>query len=265
MSKEVECNCPPCDPGAPKWVTTFGDLMSLLLCFFVLLLSFSEMDKAKYKEVAGSMEKAFGVQRKIKTLQTPKGTKIIARDFDQSAIPTEPKDEIIKYAKKEDVVAEIENEVASGFENDAELIKAEMTEEGLRIRMMGETAFSSGSAALRPQMIPLLKRIARVLQHTEGEIVVSGHTDNIPVRGGRFKSNLHLSILRAYSVADLLLHYGGIEASRMATMGFGEYRPFATNLTENGRRKNRRVEITLRMPDQKPQTAERIEPDFQGY
>ena len=66
------------EEGAPAWVVTFGDLMSLLLCFFVLLLSFSEMDKAKYKEVMGSLAKAFGVQRKIKAFQTPKGVKMIA-------------------------------------------------------------------------------------------------------------------------------------------------------------------------------------------
>ena len=67
--------------GAPAWVMTFADLMSLLMCFFVLLLSFSEMDLSKYKQVAGSMKNAFGVQREIKTMDMPKGTSIIAREF----------------------------------------------------------------------------------------------------------------------------------------------------------------------------------------
>ena len=67
--------------GAPAWVTTFADLMSLLMCFFVLLLSFSEMDLNKYKQVAGSMRNAFGVQREIKTMAMPKGTSVIAQEF----------------------------------------------------------------------------------------------------------------------------------------------------------------------------------------
>jgi chemotaxis protein MotB len=71
--------CPP--PGAPAWMTTFADLMSLLMCFFVLLLSFSEMDVIKYKQVAGSMKDAFGVQREIKVKEPPKGINIIAREF----------------------------------------------------------------------------------------------------------------------------------------------------------------------------------------
>ena len=75
----------PADDGAlpiPAWVVTFGDMMSLLMCFFVLLLSFSEIEQKKYKQVAGSMEKAFGVQREIPTKEMPKGTSIIANIAD---------------------------------------------------------------------------------------------------------------------------------------------------------------------------------------
>ena len=69
------------EKGAPAWVMTFADLMSLLMCFFVLLLSFSEMDVSKYKEMAGSMKNAFGVQRDIKVKEPPKGINVIAREF----------------------------------------------------------------------------------------------------------------------------------------------------------------------------------------
>ena len=69
--------------GAPMWMVTFGDLMALLLCFFVLLLSFSETDRAKYKDVAGSLEKAFGVQRETPAWDSPKGQSMIARNFDK--------------------------------------------------------------------------------------------------------------------------------------------------------------------------------------
>ena len=68
-------------PGTPAWMATFADLMSLLMCFFVLLLSFSEMDLQKYKQVAGSMKNAFGVQNQVKVMDIPKGTSIIAQEF----------------------------------------------------------------------------------------------------------------------------------------------------------------------------------------
>lgn len=79
MSNPPECKCPP--PGLPPWMGTFADLMSLLMCFFVLLLSFSEMDVLKFKQIAGSMKFAFGVQNKIEVKDIPKGTSIIAQEF----------------------------------------------------------------------------------------------------------------------------------------------------------------------------------------
>ncbi|MGB0894747.1 MAG: flagellar motor protein MotB [Parashewanella sp.] len=74
-----KCDCPP--PGAPMWLATFADLMSLLMCFFVLLLAFSEMDVLKFKQLAGSMKNAFGVQNKVKVKDIPKGTSVIALEF----------------------------------------------------------------------------------------------------------------------------------------------------------------------------------------
>jgi len=79
MADEAKCKCPP--PGLPAWMGTFADLMSLLMCFFVLLLSFSEMDVLKFKQIAGSMKFAFGVQNKIEVKDIPKGTSIIAQEF----------------------------------------------------------------------------------------------------------------------------------------------------------------------------------------
>ncbi len=79
MDDEEGCKCPP--PGLPLWMGTFADLMSLLMCFFVLLLSFSEMDVLKFKQIAGSMKFAFGVQNRLEVKDIPKGTSIIAQEF----------------------------------------------------------------------------------------------------------------------------------------------------------------------------------------
>jgi chemotaxis protein MotB len=198
LTEEVE-------EGAPAWVVTFGDLMSLLLCFFVLLLSFSEMDRNRYR--------------------------VISREFDQAIILT----------KIEDVIKPIIEELDGEYEE----LKGYV--EVVTIRMMGEATFDTGKADLKPSFAPLLQKIGEVLAKTRGEIIVAGHTDNVPLVGGLFGSNLGLSMGRAGTVAEFLLRTSRIDPKRLSTMGFGEYRPLTTNDTAEGRQKNRRVEIIVTM------------------
>jgi chemotaxis protein MotB len=224
------------DAGAPRWVVTFGDLMSLLLCFFVLLLSFSELDRQKYKQVAGSMEKAFGVQRQNKVMDPPKGIKMIAKDFDQEVIATRIKESIGK---------ELDEMISSELTDLKDQIEIDSSEEGVTIRLMGESTFDSGKAIIRPVMKPLLKKVAEMIRGNPSDIIIAGHTDDVPIRKGRYGSNLRLSTARASAVAEYIIGHSKIDPQRISTMGFGEYRPIATNATSAGRQKNRRVEIIL--------------------
>ncbi len=225
------------EEGAPAWVVTFGDLMSLLLCFFVLLLSFSEMDRNKYRVVSGSVKNAFGIQRKKPVFESPKGSKMVAKEFDQAIILT----------KIEDVVKEIIEELEGEFEELKGYVEVESAEDQVTIRMMGEATFDTGKADLRSNFVPLLIKIGAILAKTKGEIIIAGHTDNVPLIGGQFGSNLGLSMARAGTVAEFLLRSSAINPKRLSTMGFGEYRPLASNDTAAGRQKNRRVEIVLTM------------------
>jgi len=235
--------------GAPAWVVTFSDLMSLLLCFFVLMLSFSELDKAKYKEVAGSLAKAFGVQRVQKAFQVPKGVTMIAKDFDQQPVPNHPREEFVAMQRRQEAGRELKKAVEERFRDLQDLIQVEVIRGEVTIRLMGETAFDSGKAEIRPQMIPLLRNICRVLEDAPGDIVIAGHTDNVPILGGLYGSNLKLSTARAATVAEFLMQHSRIAPARIATMGFGQYRPIDTNETLKGRQRNRRVEIVLREPE----------------
>ncbi len=230
------------EEGAPMWMVTFGDLMSLLLCFFVLLLSFSEMDRQKYKELSGSMQNAFGVQRKKQVFDIPKGQKIIAKNFDQEAIT---------LSQETDIIEQVRKAIRDSFGSSAGMIEFNADEYKIRIRLMGESTFHSGSADIRDSMKPLLAKIAEVFRNNKENIIIAGHTDNVPLRkGSRFKTNLQLSMSRAASVADFFLSEGAIKPDRISTMGFGEHRPLATNDDPQGRQKNRRVEIILgAMPD----------------
>lgn len=238
MSEELIQNNPIVEEGAPAWVVTFGDLMSLLLCFFVLMLSFSEMDRKKYKVVSGSIAHAFGIQKKTPVFDSPKGQKIIAKEFDQAVIVNKIQEELVKP-----IVVEIE----TNFKEMKDLIEVDVAGNQVAIRLMGETTFDLGKGEIRPQMLPLLVKIGALLKGTRGEIIIAGHTDNLPLRGGPYKSNLGLSMARAASVADFLLKKASIGPERISTMGFGEHRPLATNDTRQGKEKNRRVEIILTM------------------
>jgi chemotaxis protein MotB len=224
------------DAGAPRWIVTFGDLMSLLLCFFVLLLSFSELDRQKYKQVAGSMEKAFGVQRRTKVMEVPKGMKMIAKDFDQ---------ELIATRIKEDIGKEIDEIITSQLSDLKDQIEIDGSDEEIIIRLMGESTFDSGKAVIRPQMKPLLKKVAEMIRDNANDIIIAGHTDNVPIRKGPYRTNLRLSTARASAVAEYIISHSNINPRRISTMGFGEYRPIETNDTPAGRQKNRRVEIIL--------------------
>jgi chemotaxis protein MotB len=236
----------PVEEGTPAWVVTFGDLMSLLLCFFVLLLSFSEMDKAKYKEVAGSLAKAFGVQRKIKAFQAPKGLKMISKDFDQALIPSRPHQEFIDTQQRKRAGRQLQREIQTRFTELRDSIQIVVEEHQVVIRLMGETTFDSGKADIKDRMVPLLHKIGKVLTDSNDEVIVAGHTDNVPVVGGPYGTNLKLSIARAATVAEFLLSHSGIDPGRLSTMGFGKHRPLETNETAVGRKRNRRVEIILR-------------------
>ena len=129
-----------------------------------------------------------------------------------------------------------------------DMIEIEPGKHQMVIRLMGETAFDSGNARVKQKMLPLLKKIAAILKGTSGEIVIAGHTDNVPVSGGKFRSNLQLSIERATRVTELLLAQEPIAPERISAVGFGKFRPLESNDTAEGRKRNRRVEIIIKDP-----------------
>jgi chemotaxis protein MotB len=246
------------DKGAPKWVVTFGDLMSLLLCFFVLLLSFSEMDRQKYRIVAGSLAQAFGIQRQDRSkMDSPRGAKMVALSFDQDLMPKYNKEEFIATQMMETLGRELKEALEGKMRGLEDKIEIESKGNQITIRLLGGATFDSGQARIKPELIPILEEIGIRLKDSQGDIAIAGHTDNVPVLGGPYESNLKLSIARAAEVAEFLIEKVQIPPDRIVTMGYGEYRPSHTNATEAGREKNRRVEIILTaMPRPIPPDAE---------
>jgi chemotaxis protein MotB len=241
---EVQMPADEPEEGAPEWLVTFGDLMSLLLTFFVLLLSFSQTDVAKFKELAGSLEQAFGVQRQEPVYNTPQGMQMVARDFDQAFVEQasvgEPEHEEPLFA---DITAQL-HALLEPLEAQG-LVELETQGTYLVMRLLGHSTFNSGKAEIRADMLQTLQAIGKIVGSTAYDIFVAGHTDNIPTRGGPYRSNLDLSVARAASVVEFFVTQDLVAADKIATMGFGEYRPLVPNDTAENRQKNRRVEIIL--------------------
>ena len=207
---EAKPKCPTCPP---PWLATFADLMSLLMCFFVLLLAFSEMDALKFKQLAGSMAVAFGVQRDIETKTIPKGTSIIAKEFSPGR-PSPTALKVMRQHTTDDRKNSLDFTVGKGeggvekekVEKRLEKLKKELHDEIKKgsvevegddrrtvIRIREKGSFPSGSDKLRPGFEPAIKKIADALVDLKGRIQVSGHTDNIPISTFRFNSNWELS------------------------------------------------------------------------
>jgi chemotaxis protein MotB len=278
MSDE-EHECPPCPAGLPGWLATFADLMSLLMCFFVLLLSFSEMDVLKFKQLAGSMREAFGVQNQIKVEDVPKGTSIIAQEFSPGRPEPTPLNEVRQMTVNNDMntldirskegesdspdkEAGEEKELQKQQEQEAKeeavefaaalaeeigdgSVEVETDGKKIIIRIKEKGSFDSGSAELKFESIPVLAKIRDVLLDVKGNVAIEGHSDNIPYAGRDFESNWDLSVARALAVAHELYGDPRIDQSRFRVIGYADTKALVPNTTRENRIKNRRVEIIV--------------------
>ncbi len=286
-----------CPEGIPAWVMTFADLMSLLLAFFVLLFSFSEMDKAVYKELAGSLKDAFGVQREIKAKETPRGINIIAREFSPGRPQPTTINEVRQMTTDESkmhpvftdpskqgqgqgqgqgikdtnvTLSEEEIKQNARIEKDSALVRAaldkeikegtvdfEVTEKSIILRVREKGSFPSGSANIIKPFKTIVDKISEVFRSFDGVIVVSGHTDNIPIKTYRFRSNWELSSSRAVSVIHELVKTSALRDKKFKIAAYAETRPVDSNDTSTGRSKNRRVEIMMDYSDHaKPEQSD---------
>ncbi len=365
----TEDDCPKCKPpGAPAWMSTFADMATLLMAFFVLILSFAEFNVPKFKQISGSLKNAFGVQRVLPVVEQPKGTTILSLNFSPSPSPsvqetvrqkttleeepeldlqTKDKDEdfkddtkkiaeavkeavargdidiqvlgknvILNFAATEtedknlpQLLQETLNAIekaksAAGKSSEDVLVggleeklkeltkaadiaqealnkqnkekkefkdakqKAELTEDELKVALKQEIgkglvtvekkedrvivtvgaggAFPSGTANLTPAAQKIMSNIAKVNSKGNSRIMVTGHTDNVPlVFGSQYRDNWDLAAARASSVVQSLEDSKVISSDRLIATSKGETQPVASNNTSSGRSKNRRIEIEI--------------------
>ncbi len=230
-----------CEEGAPLWVVTFGDMMSLLLCFFVLIVSFSTMDVIKYRALVGSLRSAFGSQASV-MIQILSGRSAPVGLGDAHPGNRSMTEEELEYELR----AAVEEE---GLTGEATL---HYTDRGLVLRVRGHVLFDPGSAEIRAEAIPLLKKVAAVCRIFPRKVYVEGHTDNTPTRTDRFPSNWELSAARASAVVRYMLEVEHITPERFVASGYAETMPIATNRTAEGRAANRRVEFVFSRGPKEP-------------
>ena len=380
-NEEEEHECPECPPkGAPAWMATFADMATLLMAFFVLILSFAEFNVPKFKQISGSMKNAFGIQRVIPVVEPPKGTTILSLNFSPNPTPAvqdnlkqqttevdQPKVEL--QTKKEDNTKDdgekeeaqelakniqeaiargdikvealgnkvvvnftpteadekelpqllqetlnaVESVKAASGKSDSEVLigglekqladlatasssqgkneaegkegdsvgqsemsqsakeeakKAELAEDKLKIALKQEIgeglvnvdreedkviitvgsagAFKSGSADLTKKAREIMSKIAEQNQKGRSEILVMGHTDNVPLTfGSNYRDNWDLAAARSASVVQQLSTNKALDPKRMKAISYGETRPVESNDTRQGRAKNRRIEIEI--------------------
>jgi chemotaxis protein MotB len=222
--------------GLDGWVMTYGDMMSLLLTFFVLIVSFSSMQEAKFKDAAMSLRKALGVMVQPESVI----------EFNDPLMP--------KYETKEaqDFLFEVralESALLDKGLNEA--VEMSFTPDGVLFRLEAPVLFAPGRAEIQPASHAALNLLAGFLVKFPGEIRIEGHSDSIPISSGRFPSNWELSAARSGAVARFF-QGSGLPPERIAATGYGEHRPLASNDTAEGRAKNRRVEIFLKVDRNQP-------------
>lgn len=237
--------------GAPEWMTTYGDLVTLLLCFFVLLYAMSNVDQAKFAALAASFAgnpKTIMESGAAEGIMDSLGNGII----EMPDISRETEQERADEAKRNrEAQKELQN-MASDFKtylaenNLQDKVEIELTDRYIKLNLPEDVLFDSASAELKPKALPILDIISDALTEYPGsDVNVEGHADNRPIHTIQYKNNWYLSSARATEVTIYLVDKKGIDPDRIVPVGYGEYKPVASNDTPEGRAKNRRVEIVI--------------------
>ena len=245
--------------GSPAWIVTFADLATLLLTFFILLLSFAEMDVEKYRAMANSMSVALSGTRVITEVVGGAPESVIATEPapQTPTAPTEPEPDFIDERAggeaptkispgildlASELIEELQDEVAS------EKLSVNYDTDKVVIRFAEDAAFRSGEAAIKPGMESILERVVEVLSACTGDVLVAGYTDDRPISSSRYRSNWDLSAARAVSVVHELVLNRDVPAERVMAAGRAETNPLVPNDSPENRARNRRVEIAIRNP-----------------
>ncbi|MCC0782094.1 flagellar motor protein MotB [Clostridioides sp. ES-S-0108-01] len=214
-----------------RWLLTYSDLITLLMIFFVIMYSMSNVDAEKYKQLSQSLNSAFG------------GSAGVIEGGNSKIEPGSDNLDSLQNVEFKKVGEEIQKYLnENGMANSVSL---KVQDRGLVIRLKDTILFDTGKSIVKDNSRDKIIQIGKMLNEMNSYMRVEGHTDNMSIKNSEFKSNWDLSVMRATNVVQLLIDNAGISPDKLSAVGYGEFRPIAENSSEEGRSKNRRVDIVL--------------------
>jgi len=233
-----------------RWLVSYADFITLLFAFFVVMYAISSVNEGKYRVLSDTLTEAFNKEPDpIEPIEENDPAQTGEPTILESPTTTmgEPSViELLQQTARDNALGQI----ADDFEQtmlpliDDDLIEITRNELWVEIELNTSLLFASGTSELEDEAIPVLNRMAKILQRYPNVIQVEGFTDNLPINTFLYPSNWELSAARAASVVHVFMN-SGVQPERMSAIGYGEYRPIADNATAAGRNRNRRVVLVI--------------------
>ncbi|MFE8697307.1 flagellar motor protein MotB [Cytobacillus sp. FJAT-53684] len=236
-----------------SWLLPYSDLLTLLLALFIVLFASSSIDAVKFQAISKALNSAFTGGTGIFEYQSPmpegqkQGEVASKNSENDDANSLDIDEELLKKADQKEL-ASTQEKVNSYIEANhlAGKLQTSLTGEGLMVSIRDNVLFSPGSADVRPNDRNIANEISELLvMDPPRDIIISGHTDNVPIGNAPFDSNWELSVMRAINFMKIILKNEKLDPKKFSAKGFGEFQPVAPNDTSSGREKNRRVEILI--------------------
>lgn len=218
-----------------SWLIPYADILTLLLALFIVLFASSKVDQQKLEQIAHSFNGAFSGSLSILDSKSPS---TVANPQTEIGWDNSESEQLTKTKRN------LDQYISDG--NLASILETQMLDEGLAIRIRETALFPSGSANMLSESKKIVGDVSRMIEYLPQKIVVSGHTDNVPINNGEFQSNWDLATRRSLNFLKLMFSINTkLKPERFVVAGYGEYNPVADNTTADGRAKNRRVEILI--------------------
>ena len=226
---------PPSMPGAPLYMSTYGDMVTLVLCFFVLLFAMSSVYAQKFQKALLSLRGSLGVLKGGTTVEATVEPNTSGEEV--TAAGSAPRHEMDTQHVAYTINSYLRSE---GLDKS---IQVTINQRGVAVSISDQFLFDSGSAVLKPDGKRVLYKIATLVREEVPAMSVEGHTDAVPLRGGIYRDNWGLSSARAAVVASYLAAEAGVSPQKLQAVGYSSYRPMVPNDTAEHRALNRRVDI----------------------
>jgi len=260
VSKKGKRHEPHEEHADESWLLPYSDLMTLLLALFITLFSMSSLDAAKFEQMAQAMSVAFtgGSGVLDENAMAPTEGKVPSKNEQDNTAAAAASDSTSKSSAQK-LREQLQKQEQQDLENlkrkldkyikDHGLssqLSTKLNQSELKVTISDNTLFASGLAMVKPESRQLAKSLSSILQDIPGyDVIVSGHTDNIPISNSRYTSNWNLSSDRALNFMQIMLLNKNLDPRKFSAIGYGEYRPIADNDNNVGRAKNRRVEVAI--------------------